>query len=406
MTSHAFRIQALASAGLVALALGGLTGCNRGGAAAGDTVATVNGDAITKESYYRLLERKPTVTVVPPVSDSGVARVAGTLGFQAIADLIKNQLIVQLAKDEGVPPTDGDLVNELKYQQALKPSFLTDLQKEGFTKEAVLGELRYALAQEKIVTKGITVPESEVDNYIKANPKSFEEPKAVQMSWIRVTTPEKKAQVDTQLGSGQSFPQVAELYSEAPNARALKGRFPQNVYDTFPPALKKIADETSEGKTTDWIKDGDAFVKFSVEQKRDAKPILMTPRAQGDGEAPHGRRAGREGLGLRAQAREEASRRERHDREPALHGALEGAGGRREGRHRPRAERHPVEPGYPRRTRSGRASSPASRRRGSPPRRRRTRRWRRTSRGPPLSHRRPPGSIPRAARPRSRASRG
>ncbi|RYG31278.1 hypothetical protein EON81_23245 [bacterium] len=167
---------------------------------------------------------------------------------------------------------------ELDYQSGKSPDFLKRLTSQGLTIDTIRDELRIQLAEENIVTKGITVSDAEVDRYIKAKPQEFREPKRVALLWIAVKGADKKKQVDDALATNSSFETVAVQYSEAPNARATKARFSTDVYDAFSPALKKLVDGINEGKTSDWVKDpGGQELKFYVERKAPARNIDITP---------------------------------------------------------------------------------------------------------------------------------
>jgi len=258
-----------------------LTACSRSGGSGGasdDTVAVVNGARITRNQFITLMEHRQTIRVDPnSIRPNGMATVPGSVGFQSIADLIRNQLVLQLAKDEGVAPTETDIQKELQYQITRKPDYLKLAMEQGFTKDAILDDLRIALAQERVITKGITVPDDEVDRYIKNNPTQFEEPKSAQLSYIVVASDEKKKQVDEQLNGKVSFSVVASQLSEAPGAKSNQGRFPETDFRKFSPTLQALVDRTLEGQSTDWIKEGNSWVKFFVEQKRAARAVPITP---------------------------------------------------------------------------------------------------------------------------------
>ena len=260
-----------------------LVACNRGGGASGgggggSTLATFNGDVISKDDYYQYMERLSRVRVS---SNQGVvpAPVAGgTLGFQALDDMMRRQALLQIAKDEGVYPSDADIQKELQFQSTKNPDFLKRLTMQGLSIDTIKNELRIQLAEEKIVTKGITVGDAEVDRYIKAKPQEFRDPKRVLLRWLAVKSPAKKKQVDDALASNQSFQAVAVQYSESPGARANEARFTTDLYDQFSPALKKLVDGTSEGRVSAWVNDpGGQQLKFFIERKTPARNIEITP---------------------------------------------------------------------------------------------------------------------------------
>ncbi len=270
--------------GLTAALIAGTTlvACNRGGGGGtvggGDTLATFNGERISKDDYYRYMERLSRIRVN---SNQGVvpATVAGnTVGFQVLDDMVRREALLQISKEEGLYPTDADIEKELQFESTKSPDFLKRLTGQGLSIDTIKQELRLKVAEERLVTKGIKVSDAEVDRYIKASPKKFREPKRVLLRMIVVRSPEKKKQVDDALASNQAFQTVAMQYSEAPGARANDARFTTDLYDSFSPALKKLVDSTSEGRASTWVKDpGGQELKFYVERKTPARNVEITP---------------------------------------------------------------------------------------------------------------------------------
>lgn len=259
--------QFIAPAFAVVFGLAVLSGCQKP-----PSVATVNGETITKEDFYAYLERKPNVRVSTnqgPVD----TQLSEPLGFQALRDLVNRRILIQLAKDESVYPNDSDVKNELDYRESIQKGFMDTLQKSGLTLDQIRNEIIIDLCQFRLVTKGVTVSPDQVSEFIKANPTMFQEPPRIELLWIVVDSPKERAAVDSELKSGQTFSAVAMKYSKAPGARQNQGRFPADNYDRFPPALKKLVDATAESAYTDWNADGARTIKFYVQKKVAAKKM-------------------------------------------------------------------------------------------------------------------------------------
>lgn len=264
--------------GVLALAA---AGCSRGGASSGDTLALVNGDPITVTEFHEYLERKPTVQVITSNGPTD-ARVAGTLGLQALRDLINRRILLQIAKDEGVAPNSADIQKELTYQTKRNPAFVKTLNASGLSLDEIRSDLALDLARFNVVTHGITVTQQDVDNYIKQNPSEFVTPATVDLYWIVLRSGKNKPQVDQDLKAGQAFPVVATRYSEAPNAQQMNGAYPVRAVNELNPKLKDIVDKLKPGQSSDWIPDGQNWVKFFL-QNRTAEtkvPIDDTVREQ------------------------------------------------------------------------------------------------------------------------------
>jgi len=259
--------QYIAPAFAVVFGLAVLSGCQKP-----PSVASVNGETITKEDFFAYLERKPNVRVS---TNQGAVdtQLSEPLGFQALRDLVNRKILIQLAKDETVYPNDSDVKNELDYRESIQKGFMDTLQKSGLTLDQIRNEIIIDLCQFRLVTKGVTISPEQVAEFMKVNPTMFQEPPRVELLWIVVDSPKERAAVDAELQSGQTFSAVAMKYSKAPGARQNQGRFPADNYDRFPAALKKLVDTTAESKFTDWNADGARTIKFYVQKKVASKKM-------------------------------------------------------------------------------------------------------------------------------------
>lgn len=254
----------------------GMSGCGKGS----DVIAVVNGEAITVEDYYKYLEFKPDVRVV---TDSGVASLPpeGTLGFQALQDLIGQRVTMQLAQDKKIYPTEADINKELEFKKKLNPNYLNGLSQRGYTFEMIRQSLTLDLIRERLLTQNIKVTTADVDAYVKANPKEFIEPKRAEISWVLVQDAQTKKRVDQELAGGQSFTQVALRYSASPDAKANNARL-IDKNTGGPPAVSALPRNVQEaianfkgGETTDWIPLVDGYAKFYVSKVMPERPIVM-----------------------------------------------------------------------------------------------------------------------------------
>jgi parvulin-like peptidyl-prolyl isomerase len=257
----------------VTFALVSLHGC---GNSSGAALANVNGETITMDDFHEYLEAKPTVRVQ---TGNGTAelRVAESLAFQALQDMIARQVTLQLAKDEGAYPSEQDIMKELEFQKKLNPGLLAQATRSGITIERIKEALLLNLARENLLTKDVDVPMAEAEEYIRNNPQAFMDPATADMLWVFVKSEDAKKKVDAALASGQTFSAVADQYSEFPGAAEQRGRFPQRIVAQMQPDLRKMVEATSEGKATGWLKLSDGHAKFFVEKKAAEKPLEMTP---------------------------------------------------------------------------------------------------------------------------------
>ncbi len=255
-----------------ACALLTIVGCGKKGE--GEAIASVNGESIARKAYFDHLERKQVVQVQTPRGPAD-AQVVGSLGLQAMQDLINRRLLLQMAAQENVMPQKVDIDKELAYQTKRRPDFVSYLTDKGLTIDMIREDLKFDIARERLLTKGVSVTAADVELYIKENPKEFMEPAQAQLLYIVVSSPAKRAQVEKELSSGQNFQVLATRYSEAPQARETGGMFPETRITSMPKKLQAIVQATPELKMTSWQQDGKNWVKFFVQKKQGEKPIPM-----------------------------------------------------------------------------------------------------------------------------------
>lgn len=256
--------------GIAALAMLAVVGCSKGP----DNIAVVNGEAITQEEFNSYLKVKPEVQIVLQNGQITSARVAETLGFQALQDLIRQRVIVQLSKDMKVEPTDKEVNDEVEFQRKRDANFVTNLLEQGLTLDQVRRSLKVDLAREKLLTRSVTVTPEEVETYIKKNPNLFLQPALVDSRWIFVKDEKGQRDVDRALQAGGSFETVATKYSQAPQAQQNGGVFPQRVTSMIgSKEIKDILDSTPAGKESAWVKLQDGFAKFFVENRTAEKRL-------------------------------------------------------------------------------------------------------------------------------------
>lgn len=260
-----------------------LAGCSKGGSTSGANgdLAVVNGEAIPMDEYYRYLERKPAVQVVAPqtgnIQAGQVAEMptAAPLGFQAMRDLINRRILLDVARDEKVMPTDEEVAKELDFQSKRRPQFVKGLTDQGLTLPEIRRDLTLDLAKERIVTKGITVTPKEAEDFIKNNPDQFMTPEQVKLGVIQVDDAAAQKQADAALASGKSFSQVALEFSKADGVRDNQGVIVINDLRRADPALQQLVGSTAEGKTTAWTNDNGKYIKLMVMQKIASKKQVL-----------------------------------------------------------------------------------------------------------------------------------
>jgi len=237
--------------------------------------ATVNGEPISLSEFNEHMGLKETAQVMTERGASEL-RVLGNFGLQSIQELVDQKVLMQMAKDDGVLPTESDIDAELNFQTSLRPTYLNMLQDQGFTTEMIRQDLKVGLAREHLIMKGITVDPADVDKYIKAHADKFTEPPKASLLYIQAGSEAKQTRVDFSLKSGKPFGAVASEQSEAPNARQYGGAYPVEVVSQMPKPVQVAVMKTAEKGTTAWLPAGKSFVKFYVIKKTPARVVTPT----------------------------------------------------------------------------------------------------------------------------------
>ncbi|MBN9503936.1 MAG: hypothetical protein J0H02_19320, partial [Armatimonadetes bacterium] len=121
------------------------------------TVAIINGEEIKGGEYYHRMEY---LSGVGKVSSSGVMEFPP--GFLTIEQIITERLILQLAKNKGVYPSDLEVDKELQTRQEENPKMMENWINSGRSEADLKYMTRLELAQFKISTAGVTVTDQEV----------------------------------------------------------------------------------------------------------------------------------------------------------------------------------------------------------------------------------------------------
>ncbi len=250
------------------IALLALTGCGGGDK---NSVVSVDGEGVTFDEFHQYLTTKRSVRVV--VQNQVVeVPVAETLAFQALQELATQKLVMHMAADEGLMPTEKEVEAEIEFKKKINPRFLTDLKASGYTMGQIRSEVTYGLCEERLLTRGIDVEKSEVDKMIKENPDQFTEPATIAVYQILVLSESQKQQVDRELANTQPFKTVATKFTQDP-----QGPRKQYAISRLEEPLKSALADKPVGYITPWLTVGTSQVRFYVDERTQAKLIDMTP---------------------------------------------------------------------------------------------------------------------------------
>lgn len=224
------------------------------------TVVTINGEEVKGAEYYRRMEYLP-----------GVGKQAnGTLaefppGFLTIEQLITERLVMQLAKEKNLMPTDAEVQQEITWAVEENPKLLEDWLASGRNRTELEYQTKFSLAQFKILTQGITITDQQVEQFYKDNPTLFTLPKRVQLRVIAVTTDAEKSAVDADLKAKKPFADVAKTRSQDVS-RSVGGDYGTTPMENLGAMVQDAINKRAADGTTDWISSNGTWIKFFVEK--------------------------------------------------------------------------------------------------------------------------------------------
>ena len=165
-------------------------------------VAAVNGVQITQEQLFIRLQE--------------------AAGQPVMHKMVEEELQMQFAAKEGVPPTDAQV--EARYESIRKdPRFLPALLASGLSLDDYKRSLRVRLAQANVLTQNITVTPAEVQDFYKTqsdpnNPQAqFYRPATMTFRVIATASQKAAQSALTDLNNNTPFELVAAQYSTDPS---------------------------------------------------------------------------------------------------------------------------------------------------------------------------------------------
>ncbi|MCS6924000.1 MAG: peptidyl-prolyl cis-trans isomerase [Fimbriimonadales bacterium] len=243
-----------------------------------EVVAKVGETPINKEMYLRRLELMPT-----PVPLAGNQATTAPAGYTTLVQMIREQVLLDMAKEEGVLPTEQQVEERVQRELKTNPQVKQAIDEQQLALEDLRQRMRVFLAEFNLRTKGVTVTEQEVKKAYEENKRAFYRPATARVRTIVVQNPQVRKQIDDDLKRGFNFQSIVSKYSQNPVAGvqsgetefALEGDIPMNAPDR--PILLRVRSILTNAKpmqVTDWIPVGNGVVaRFEVIAKSAGRQI-------------------------------------------------------------------------------------------------------------------------------------
>ena len=256
-------------------------------------IAVVNEDVITQKELDEMLKH-----TIRQLQTRGVQAPAhDVLEKQLLERFIINRLQLQMAKETSLTVNDADLDNTLRRiaqeNKMSLPELYTALERDGVNfnkfRDEIRNELTLMKLKEREVDNRVTVTESEIDDFLRAQETLANGVNEYRLAHILVQVAERAeaAQIETRrrraetalakLKNGAEFSQVAAEFSDA--ADAMKG----GVLDwrpstQLPAKFAEAMASMQAGELTPVIQSANGFYIFKLLERRrqQAATVIIT----------------------------------------------------------------------------------------------------------------------------------
>ncbi|MBW4084910.1 peptidylprolyl isomerase [Paenibacillus sp. S150] len=204
-------------------------------------------------------------------------------GDEVLLGMLNHIVVGKEAKALGITVTENEIEKELQRSMAgysSEQQYYEQMESElGLSRKEVREEAAYRLMLQAVATAGITISESEIDDYLAQNAGRFTPKKEMQLSMIKVATYDEAEKVMTRLEQGEEFAVLAKELSIDEESRLHGGSIGLVEEDDpfWPEELLLTAAGLEAGDIAGPLYDGDAYAVIRLE-----KAIL--PREQNQAE--------------------------------------------------------------------------------------------------------------------------
>ncbi len=232
--------------GLAGLLMGTfLASCSSGG-----SVATVNGEPISRATFDQRLESSP-------------------MGRTVLQQLVQETLIAQYAKNNNITVSDAEVDARENQIKANFPSGSWDemLKARGLTETDVRSALREQLILSKALSKDVTIAPAQIQDYFNKNHATFDKPEQVTARHILVPNLAMANMIEAKLKAGGNFGDLAKQYSTDPGSKVKGGDLGAFRRGQMVPAFDKYAFSAPIGQISPPIKSPFGYHIIEVESR-------------------------------------------------------------------------------------------------------------------------------------------
>lgn len=230
-----------------------LAACSSGG-----SIATVNGQAISKSEFDAKLEGGPSAH--------------GTLN-----QMVQEALIEQYAKSNNIAITDDQIAKKEDALKAQYPAGQFDelLKARGLTEDDVKKALREQLIIDQAVGKDVKVTDGQIKAYFDKNHAQFDKPGQVRARHILVPDLATAMKVEADLKAGKDFAAEATKYSTDPSSKTKGGELGFFRKGQMVPSFEAAAFSLPIGKISAPVKSPFGYHIIQVEERQNGQKATL-----------------------------------------------------------------------------------------------------------------------------------
>jgi foldase protein PrsA len=220
-------------------------------------VATVNGEAITKDELYDAMK--------------------GQYGQSALDQLISEKILESELKKANIVISEGDTQKELQEmiaQYGGQEQFDALLTNYGYSLEDFKTNIQMNLKLQKLLEPKITITEDEMKAYFDANKETFDVKEQVKASHILVDSEAKAKEVKEKLSAGGDFAALAKEYSIDTSNSEQGGALGFFSRGDMVPEFENVAFSLEAGTISDPVKTDFGYHIIKLEEKTTAKAAV------------------------------------------------------------------------------------------------------------------------------------
>lgn len=240
--------------GIMAFALVALAGCSNDN----ESVATVDGEKITKDELYDMLVK--------------------SYGPQAVEALIDDKIVELEVKKEEIKVPDEEIKEEIekfKENAGGEEAFNAALEQSGLAEEDFKKDVVQYLSIRKLMEPRVEVTDEEIETYFEENKESFNVEEQVEARHILVEDEKTANEIVQKLEDGEDFAELAKEFSTDEGSGAMGGDLGFFTRGKMVPEFEEKAFSLKVGEISEPVKSEYGYHIIEVLDKKEAKDAVL-----------------------------------------------------------------------------------------------------------------------------------